>query len=189
MIPVPAVLGAVRAYLPLLALIVGGLAVAYGAQQIRVWRASHHALRATETALERSQAELRVCTDSAVVVAQAAREAVLAAAQQAEADRLTAERVSRDLRAQMAAADGRARDLADRLRRYQARRCPDPVPAAADPAGNAADAAGEPAGDAQAGASAVDAAHAALLTACASDATRLASWIDWWREVSARATR
>lgn len=189
MIPLPAVVAVVRAYLPLVTLIVGGLVFAVGLHRVQTWRDGYHALRATETALERSQAELRVCTDSAAVVAQAAREAVLAAAQQAEADRLTAERVSRDLRAQMAAADGRARDLADRLRRYQARRCPDPVPAAADPAGNAADAAGEPAGDAQAGASAVDAAHAALLTACASDATRLASWIDWWREVSARATR
>lgn len=184
MIPLPAVVAVVRAYLPLVTLIVGGLVFAVGLHRVQTWRDGYHALRATETALERIRGELRVCTDSAAVVAQAASDAAKMAERQAAEDRLAAERVSNELRVQMAAADGRARDLADRLRRYQAGRCPDSVPAAAGAPRGAPDAPGEPVdGDR------VGAATAAHLAACAADAARLGGWIEWWGEVSARPGR
>lgn len=180
MIPVPAVLGAVRAYLPLLALIVGGIVLAFGVHRVQAWRDGFRRLEATETALERIRGELRVCTDSAAVVAQAAQDAAEMAHRQAVADKLTAERVSRELQTDLLAADRRSRDLADRLRDYQDRRCPGAVPAAAGAAGNAPDAAGEPAGG-----DGVAEATAALIGACARDSERLAGWIDWYGEVSA----
>ncbi len=89
MIPVPAVLGVVRAYLPLLALIVGGLAVAYGVQQVRTWRTGYQALQAEVACAEGSHClrRARIAATAAATAVSRARQAAAEAAQRAEAAR------------------------------------------------------------------------------------------------------
>ena len=173
-------LAPIAAWLPLVAIIVGGLALAGAVVTVERWRADSRALRATQTALERRTAELDQCTDAAAVVAQAAREARAAAIQQREADRATARRVEDALQTRLAVATRDGRDLARRLHDYETRRCAGGVSAAADAPGEPAGAAGEPAGEGRVGEAA-----AALSAACARDSERLAGWQQWWRAVSA----
>lgn len=155
------------------------VAVAIAGQRVSTWRESHHALKATEKALATRTAELAQCSDSLAVSALAYAEAAGKAESIAAADRETRQRVENELQINLAAADARGRDLARRLRDYQARRCSSPVPAAAGPAVELAGAAGEPGRD-----GAVEGAVADLMSACAADAERLAGWQGWWREVS-----
>jgi hypothetical protein len=155
------------------------VAVAIAGQRVSTWRESHHALKATEKALATRTAELAQCSDALAVSALAYAEAAGKAESIAAADRETRQRVENELQTNLAAADARGRDLARRLRDYQARRCSRPVPAASGPAVELAGAAGEP-GDGEA----VERAAAEHFAACSRDAERLAGWQGWWREVS-----
>jgi len=106
--------------------------------------------------------------------AQALADATARAEATAEADRQHAQEIENGLVQKLAAADVAGRDLADRLRRYAARRCP-AVPAAAGAPGEPDAAPGEPADGRS-----VDAALTAHLAACARDAARLESFQQWY---------
>lgn len=163
-----------RILIPVAAVALIGLA----GWRVHTWHESHKALRATETALAASTADLQQCTDSQTAAALAYAEAAGKAESIAAADRLAAEETQRELEARLAAADTGARDLARRLRDYQARRCRSTVPAAADAGPRPTGATAEP-GDGEA----VERAVAEHLSACAADATRLQGWQDWWGRV------
>ena len=167
--------------------IVGAVAlvvvVAIAGQRVSTWRESHHALQATQKALAMRTAELTQCSDSLTVSALAYADAAGKAESIAAADRETRQRVENELQTNLAAADARGRDLARRLRDYQARRCSSAVPAVAGPAVELAGAAGEPGRD-----GAVEGAVADVMSACAADSVRLAGWQGWWREVSVNRT-
>lgn len=160
------------------AVIVASLALAFAVVTVRKWHRDSIALKATEKALATSETSLQQCTASQTAAALAYAQAVRRAESVAAADRVTAERVERELQTNLAAADRSARDLAHRLRDYQARRCSGAVPAVAGTAAEPAARAQEP-GDGEA----VDAATAAHLAACAADAVDLAGWGDWWAGV------
>lgn len=155
------------------------VAIAIAGQRVSTWRESHHALQATEKALATRTAELTQCSDSLTVSALAYAEAAGKAESIAAADRETRQRVENELQTNLAAAGVRGRDLARRLRDYQARRCSRPVPAAAGAVAELAGAAGE-----RDDSEAVDRATADHFAACSRDAERLAGWQGWWREVS-----
>lgn len=107
-------------------------------------------------------------------------EKAAAAARAREArDRQIAQEEQRALQARLAAADAGARDLAGRLRHYQARPSGCAVPGAPDPAPGADSAGGE-----QVHRGEVEAATAEHFAACARDAERLDRWNAWWGGVS-----
>lgn len=108
-----------------------------------------------------------------------------AAADREARDRRIAQEHQDALQARADTADRNARDLARRLRDYQARPCPagDPVPGPADAATGADPAPGGAGGDAAARGR-IDAAVADVMAACARDAERLAGWQRWWTDVS-----
>jgi hypothetical protein len=155
------------------------VAVALMGWLVSAWRAAYHSLQATEKLLETTRTEARQCAASEAIARQVYAESQRKAAETAARDKATAERIERELTQTLAAADARGRDLARRLRDYQARACPQPVPAAADPAGGADGPTGEP-GDGDA----IERATAAHLSACERDSTRLAGWQEWWAGVS-----
>lgn len=152
----------------------------WGWHTVTGWREDSHALEATEKALATRTTELSQCTDSATAAALAYAAAVAKAESEATADRLTAERIEHDLQTRLAAADGTGRDLARRLRDYQARRCRSAVPAAAGAAGQPAVASPESSLDAEIGR-----ATEQVYADCKSDAVKADGWLEWWREIEA----
>ena len=173
-------LAPISAWLPLIAIIVGGIAAGLGVWRVGQWRDGYLALRATQTALATRTAELDRCTADAAVVQQAARAAHAAAIQQREADQLIARRVEDALQTRLADLDRARRDDLRRLRDAEARRCAGTVSRPADAPAEPADAAGEPAG-----ADGVAEATAALIAVCDADSARLAGWQAWWSAVAA----
>jgi len=95
-----------------------------------------------------------------------------------EADRKAAEEIQDALQEKLDSADARARDLARRLRQYQARACASTVPQDAGSAPLVDPAAGVPEDGGTAGQLLEE--H---LAACARDAERLSGWQDWWKRV------
>lgn len=155
--------------------------VAAAGWRVTVWHDAYTRLEATEKALESRTAEADQCAAREQIAAEAYAEAAGKAVDAMRRDRETAERVERELSYKLAAADGRARDLARRLLDYtRAGAGGRPVPAAAGPAGQPDAAGGEPGGD-----GGVEQATAEVMRACAADATRLDEWRAWWGEVSA----
>lgn len=150
----------------------------WGVLAINNWRQDSNRLEATEKALATRTQQWQQCTDSQTAAALAYASAVHRAEFVAAADKITAERVERELQTNLAAADAGARDLARRLRDYQAGRCGGTVPAVAGATAKSAAPTEEP-GDGEA----VDAAIAAHLAACAADAVDLAGWNNWWAGV------
>ena len=148
--------------------------------RVSAWHDAYRSLQATEKALERTRAELDICTSDAAVAEQAYTDAAEQAETIAAEQRAAAQRVEHELQSRLAAADAGARDLARRLRDYQTRPSRCPVPSGSGAAGELAGAAGEPA-DGQG----VDAAAEAHFVACARDAERLAGWQQWWAKVGA----
>ena len=106
--------------------------------------------------------------------AKALADATARAEATAEADRQHAQEIENGLVQKLAAATANGSDLADRLRKYAARRCP-AVPAPAGAPGEPDAAPGEPADGRS-----VDAALTAHLAACARDAERLQAWHQWY---------
>ena len=162
--------------------------IAWLGWQVSEWRSAYvdlqaveDRLRATEEALATRTAEAEACSDRERIAQQAWAEAAGKAAAQAAADRATAERVERELQDKLAAADGRARDLARRL--LDATRAGaggGALSGAAVASAQPARAGGEPGSD-----GGIEQATAEVMRACAADATRLDGWRVWWGEVSA----
>lgn len=148
--------------------------------RVQTWHDGYLRAEATEKALATSRKKLRQCTASQTAAALAYEEAVRRAESVAAADRVTTERNERELQTKLAAADAGARDLARRLRDYQAGRCGRAVPLASVAPTELAGTAGEP-GDAEV----VERAAAEHFAACGRDSARLAGWITWWGEVKA----
>lgn len=138
-----------------------------------------HARYAAGEAAGRAQVQRQ--WDRATEAAQAAYAARVRATQaRIEADRKAAEEIENDLRTKLADADTAGRDLARRLRDYQARTRRCTVPAAAPAPGQPAGTGGEPAPDAAAGRAAeIDRAVEDVMGACRRDAERLNAWDQW----------
>mgnify|MGYP003423837005 FL=1 len=118
--------------------------------------------------------------DAAKTARLEAVEKAAAAARDREArDRRIAQEEQRALQARLTAADAGARDLAGRLRHYQARPSGCAVSGSPDPSAGTDSAGGE-----QGNRGEVDAATAEHFAACARDAERLDRWNAWWAGVS-----
>lgn len=154
--------------------------VAFAGWRVSVWHDAYKRLQATEKALATRTAEAQQCADREAVAALAYADAARQAESVAAADKATAERIQRELQINLAAADRTGRDLARRLRDYQARRCGSAVPAAAGASVELTGTAGEPSVG-----SVVERATAEHFAACAKDAERLSGWQQWWTKVKA----
>ena len=154
------------------------VAVAVMGWRVSVWHDSHRKLKATEKALETRSAEAEQCHARERIAQQTWNEAAGKASAQAQADRITAQRIEHDLQDKLLASDARARDLARRLLdATRARASGGAVSAAASASGELAGAGGEPGSDATLG---------AVFAACERDSARLTAWQEWWRGVSGK---
>lgn len=113
-----------------------------------------------------------------LIAAEAFAKQSAAVAATVEADKAISAKVQHELETRLGDSDARARDLAGRLRGYQASARGCAVSGAADRAAGPPTAPGEPGGD-----EAIERATAAVLTACGHDASRLQGFQDWWRGV------
>ena len=113
-----------------------------------------------------------------LIAAEAFAKQSAAVAATVEADKAISDKVQHELETRLGDSDARARDLAGRLRDYQASARGCAVSGAADRAAGPPTAPGEPGGD-----EAIERATAAVLTACGHDASRLQGFQDWWRGV------
>lgn len=168
----------IGAYLPLIALIVVSFAIAFAWVQVQQWRADSHELATLKPKLTDAQDELEQIKAEREAAATAYAAAAATAHDIAEADRLAAKEVQRDLESKLATADRAGRDLARRLRDFQARAGRGALPGLAGAAAGAADAASQPDHG-----QVVELATAEHFGACAGDAERLAHWGEWYGRV------
>ena len=156
--------------------------VAVAGWRVATWRAGYLALEATEKRLQAASVEAEQCAAREQIAAEAYAEAAGKAVDAMRRDRETAQRVERELQDKLAAADGRARDLARRLLEHAraAGAGRGALSGAAVAASQPAAAGGESGSD-----GGIEQATAEVMRACAADATRLDGWRAWWAEVSA----
>ena len=181
------ILGAAKAVLqPYLIWIRLGLALAFvaalaiAAWRVQSWHAGYLRAEAAESKLEDVSSALERCTQASTAAALAYANAIAEAAAVAESDRATTEGVTRDLTNRLQAADAGSRDLARRLRDYEASRRGCTVPLVAGGAADPDRPAGEPGRD-----EAIGGAVTEVFAACRRDSERLAGWIQWWAGVKA----
>lgn len=164
----------------LVSIVVAAVVVVLGFWRIHVWHEAFQREAVTQKRLDEASRELEGLREASRAAERAHADAIGRAATVAQENQAHAVETQTKLERDLAAADARGRDLARRMRVYEASRaaCSGPTAALAGAATVDADASGDTGGS-----GGVAQATAGFYRACFRDAGRLNAWVAWYEGV------